>query len=165
MKAEHRHELKTNDLSKALITSGDYMREYGGRVILALVVVVMVVFLINSRIKHGRETALRVKSDLAYAQAQVEQISAFGLDRLGVPSVSVTQIEDVRGTLRRIQDDASDDKILAQAINAEADLNWALANYPEFAPNSPATTRSAYKLEKDRSAYLKDAADLYAMVI
>ena len=165
MKAEHRHELKTNDLSKALITTGDYVREYGGRVALALAVVIMVVVLVNTRVKRGRETAVRVKSDLAYAQAQVDQISAVGVDRLGVPSVSVEQIEIVRDTLRRVQDDASDDKVIAQALVAEADLNWGLANYPEFGAKSPATTRSAYKLQKDRAEYLKEAAELYKQVI
>jgi hypothetical protein len=55
--------------------------------------------------------------------------------------------------------------VVAQALVAEADLNWALANYPEFGANSPATTRPAYKLRKDRAEYLKDAAELYKQVI
>ena len=36
MKSEHRHDLKTNDLAKSLMTFQDYAREYGGRVILGL---------------------------------------------------------------------------------------------------------------------------------
>jgi tetratricopeptide (TPR) repeat protein len=165
MKAEHRHELKTNDLSKALITTGDYIKEYGGRVALALAIVIMVVLLVNTRVKRGRETQARFKSDLAYARSQIDQLETIGLDPLGIPIVPVTRFDDVRATIDTILDDASDKQILAQALLARGDLNWALANYPQLPPNSPATTQPRYKLEKDRNEYLKEAADAYQQVL
>jgi tetratricopeptide (TPR) repeat protein len=165
MKAEHRHELKTNDLSKALLTAGDYFREYGGRVALALAIVIMVTILINTRVKRSRENAARLRSELAFVQSKVDQLNFIPTDFTGVPAVSMTEFEEARAILKRVQDDASDDQLIAQALVAEGHLNWALANYPEISPNSPATTRSSYKLDKDRTAYLKDAADLYEQVI
>jgi tetratricopeptide (TPR) repeat protein len=165
MKAEHRHELKTNDLSKALITTGDYVKEYGGRVALALAIVIMVVVLVNTRIKRGRESQARLKSNLAFAQAQIDQLEMIGLDPLGVPTAPPSRFDEVRADLDTILDDASDKQVLAQALVARGDLNWALANYPQFPPGSPATTRPAYKLEKERSEYLKDAASAYQQVL
>jgi len=165
MKAEHRHELKTNDLSKALITTGDYVKEYGGRAALALAIVIMVVILVNTRVKRGRETQARLKSNLAYAHAQVDRLELTGLDPTGVPTAPLTRFDEVRADLDTILDDASDKQVLAQALIAKGDLNWALANYPQFPPNSPAATQPKYKLEKDRAQYLKDAADAYQQVL
>ena len=150
MKAEHRHELKTNDLSKALLTTGDYVKEYGGRVALALAVVIMVVVFVNTRVKRGRENQARLKSNLAYVQAAIDQLEVARFDPTGVPTAPPARYDDLRVDLETILDDASDKQVLAQALIAKGDLNWALANYPRFPPNSPATTQPKYKLEKDR---------------
>ena len=165
MKAEHRHELKTNDLSKALLTTGDYVKEYGGRVALALAIVIMVVVLVNSRVKRGRENQARLKSNLAYVQAAIDQLEVARFDPTGVPTAAMSRYDDLRADLETILDDASDKQVLAQALIAKGDLNWALANYPQFPPNSPAATQPKYKLEKERAQYLKDAAEAYQQVL
>jgi tetratricopeptide (TPR) repeat protein len=166
MKAEHRHELKTNDLSKALITTGDYVREYGGRVALALAIVILVVVLINTRVKRSRENDAKVRSNLAFAQSQVDQFETVGLDPTsGMPTFTVPQFDEVRSNLNDILSESSDKQVLAQALVAMGDLNWAMANYPDIAPNSAAATRPSYKLEKKKPDYLKEAAENYQQVL
>jgi tetratricopeptide (TPR) repeat protein len=165
MKAEHRHELKTNDLSKALITTGDYVKEYGGRVALAIAIAVLVVLLINTRIKRSRENTAKVHSNLAFAQSQVDQFENVGLDFQGMPTVTMSQFEEVRSTLNDILGESSDKQILAQALVAMGDLNWAMANYPELAPKSAAASKPTYKLDKDKPACLKEAAESYQQVL
>ena len=49
MKSEHRHELKSNDLAKSLLTFQDYVKVYGGRVFLGLAIVVLIIVLIIQR--------------------------------------------------------------------------------------------------------------------
>src|SRR5205814_10266448 len=75
MKAEHRHELKTNDLAKSLLTFQDYVKVYGGRVALGIAIVILLVVLVMQRINSSHTAAERARDDLAYARRQNDRLS------------------------------------------------------------------------------------------
>ena len=131
MKSEHRHELKTNDLAKTIITAGDYVRVYGGRVALGVAIVILVIVLIMQRAARSRQAETLLPSQLAQARTQIERLQQAQLtpnDR------EIT--DDARKAIEGVKENATTDALRAEAFAAEGDLNWAIANYPKL--TSPA---------------------------
>lgn len=164
MKSEQRHDLQTNDLSKALMTFPDYLREYGGRFALGLAIVILAIILINQRVSRSHTEAIRYRDDLAFARTVIERVSNTAVNFQGNTTFDPTNpaIADARRRLRDIQDNASDKAVLAQTLLAQADLAWALGNFPE---PSTASTQPAPKLEKGRPELVADAKADYQKVI
>src|SRR3954466_3349555 len=103
MKAEHRHELKTNDLAKSLITFQDYVKQYGGRVALGIAIVILAFVLINQRMNRNRDRAIKDRPDLAPARSII--------DTLAVAKPPDT--DKVPGMLRDIRDNTSEKPLQA----------------------------------------------------
>ncbi|MDB5323146.1 MAG: hypothetical protein JWN40_4777 [Phycisphaerales bacterium] len=162
MKSEHRHDLKTNDLAKSLLTFQDYAREYGGRVILGLVIVILAIVLIMQRMGNTGATQAKVRDDLAYARNQIDRLNHIRVFDDGRPSVRPAEVDSVRKLLQEIRDKATDKSVLAAATVALGDYSWALANYPDL---PAATTQPSLKPDKDRADLLKDAQSAYQQVI
>lgn len=164
MKSEHRHELQTNDLAKSLMTFPDYVREYGGRVALGLAIVVLAAVLITQRTSRARAEAVRYRDDLAFARTVIDRVSSAAVNFQGNTTYDPANgaIGDVERRLRDIRDNASDKAVVAQALLAQADLAWALGNFPH---PSPASTQPAPKLEKERPEFLNDAKTSYQQLI
>src|SRR4051794_2625127 len=74
MKSEHRHDLKTNDLAKSLLTAQDYVKVYGGRVLLGIAIAILIIVLIVQRSGRPQPKALKLQDDLAYANAQIARL-------------------------------------------------------------------------------------------
>ncbi|HEY7115544.1 MAG TPA: hypothetical protein VH475_03100 [Tepidisphaeraceae bacterium] len=161
MKSEHRHELKTNDLAKSLITFQDYAKEYGGRVALGLAIVILAIVLITQRISRARSDAQRYQDNLAFARSVIDRLNHVQVGFSGQVSVQPGDADPARRILQEIREKASDKHTLADALLAQGDLEWALANYPDLA----AATQPAPKLEKDRGDLLKDAKAAYQRVL
>jgi tetratricopeptide (TPR) repeat protein len=162
MKAEHRHELKTNDLAKTLFSFQDYAREYGPRVALGLAIAVLVVVLIFQRASRSRQMAAKVQNDLSFAREQIDRLSHAQLDFMGNLSVRPADVASVPKLLRDMKDETSDKKLLAEVLVAQGDYAWAMANFP----NLPgATTNPSLRPEKDRGDLLKDAQAAYQAVL
>jgi tetratricopeptide (TPR) repeat protein len=162
MKSEHRHDLKTNDLAKSLFTFQDYAREYGGRVILGLVIVILAIVLIVQRMGNSGATQLKVRDDLAYARNQIDRLNHVRVSDDGRPTVRPAEVDGVRKILQEIRDKASDKNVLAAAAVAMGDYSWALANYPDL---PAAATQPSLKPDKDRADLLKDAQSAYQQVL
>ena len=162
MKAEHRHELKTNDLAKSLITFQDYVKVYGGRVALGAAIVILVIVLIMQRVSNSRREALELRDDLAFARSLIDRLSRAQIDRLGRPTVKPADVEQARSLLLKVRENSSDKTLQAEALVEMGNYNWALANYPE-APG--AATQPSAKLDKDRGAALSDAKAAYQQVL
>jgi len=120
MKSEHRHDLKTNDLAKSLLTFQDYAREYGGRVILGLVIVILAIVLIMQRTGNSGATQAKARDDLAYVRNQIDRLNHVRVFEDGHPSVRPAEVDSVRKLLQEIRDKASDKSVLAAATVAWA---------------------------------------------
>jgi tetratricopeptide (TPR) repeat protein len=164
MKSEHRHELQTNDLSKALMTFPDYAREYGGRIALGLAIVVLAIVLIMQRLNHSHVEAQRQRDELAFARSVIQRLENATVTFQGTTTFDPTSpaVTDAARRLRDIRENASDKAVLAQATLAEGDLAWARANFPDV---SAAATQPVPKPEKDRSELLTDAKNAYQAVL
>src|SRR5438046_1636620 len=104
MKAEHRHELKTNDLAKSLLTFQDYVKVYGGRVALGIAIVILLVVLIMQRINSSHTAAERARDDLAYARSQIDRLSHVFVTMDGRPSVVPAEVENVPTLLQHARE-------------------------------------------------------------
>ena len=162
MKSEHRHELKTNDLAKSLLTFGDYVKEYGGRVALGVAIVILVAVLINNRIASSRKLAQDLKDDLAYCRSQIDRLTNVSVS-FGRLSVVPEQVKDVRGKLNHILDESSDKQVRAEALVARGDYAWGMATFPEL--NIPTSQPSLLKPDGERPELLKEARDAYNTVL
>ena len=164
MKSEHRHELQTNDLAKSLMTFPDYVREYGGRVALGLAIVVLAAVLITQRTTRAtpRLSATATTSP-SPAPSSIASAAPPSTSRAASPSTPPTAPSATSSRrLRDIRDNASDKAVVAQALLAQADLAWALGNFPQ---PSTASTQPAPKLEKERPEFLNDAKTNYQQLI
>ena len=65
MKAERRHELETNDLARKIVQAPDYWKQYGGRIMLAATVVVVVAMLVTFKLRQNRESLATARQSLA----------------------------------------------------------------------------------------------------
>jgi hypothetical protein len=157
MKAEHRHELKTNALAKHLLTFPDYIREYGARFALGLAIGIMVIILIFQRINRSSTQAMEARGDLAYARDKIELLSNAQVDFLGT-GVRPADVSGLPKLLRDIKEKTSDKHILAEVLVAQGDYAWAMANLP---PPSGATTNPSLKPDKEPGEFLKDAQGAY----
>jgi len=162
MKAEHRHELKTNDLAKSLLTFQDYVKVYGGRVFLGLAIVILIIVLIVQRMGKSRDEAIKMQDDLAYVIGQIDRLSRAQVVGEGQVTMRPAEADQVRRILQEIREKGSDKKILAEATVAQGDYCWALANFP----NVPgATTQPSLRPEKPRDDLQKEAKDTYQQVM
>jgi hypothetical protein len=162
MKAEHRHELKTNDLAKSLMTFPDYVRAYGGKAILGLAIIILAVVLIMQRISSSRTQAVQSRDDLAYAINQIQKLTHVSVFPDGRVTVRPAEVDNVRALLQKVRNDASDKSVLAAAAVAQGDYAWAMANYPEL---PAATTQASLRPDRDRSELLKEAQAAYEEVL
>lgn len=162
MKSEHRHELKTNDLAKSLLTFQDYVKEYGGRVALGIVIVILIIILIIQRKNNARLAETAVANNLAYVRSQIDRLTHVSANFIGEVSVTPAQVTDVPKVIADIKDKTSDKKILAEVRVAEGDYAWGLANYPVTAA---AATQPSLRPPKERADLLKDAKAAYQDVL
>jgi hypothetical protein len=168
MKSEHRHELQTNDLSKALMTFPDYLREYGGRAALGLAIVILAIVLVMQRMNHSRVEAQRQRDELAFARSVIQRLENATVTFQGTTTFDPTSpaVADAARRLRDIRDNASDKAVLAEATLAEGDLAWARANFPDVsAAATQPTTEPVAKPEKTPAEFLTDAKNAYQQVV
>ena len=165
MKSERRHELKTNALSQQLEGFPDYWREYGNKVLLA-VILGLLVFM---AVRYYRDKKARDIQEVATAQEAI--LSNMGeLDQLqmmeaaGAPGTIDARRKvssTINDAISTILNTSKDPKILARAYLAQADLDWKLANLPD---PPGATTRPDLKIP-NREGLLGGAAEYYAKVL
>lgn len=162
MKSEHRHELKTNDLAKHLLTFQDYVKEYGGRVALGIVIVILAIILIVQRMNNAKARVAATANNLAYVRSQIDRLSHVQASFTGQVSVSPAEVADVTKVIADIREKTDDKRILAEVRVAEGDYAWALASYPLF---PAATTQASLRPPKARGELVKDAKAAYQDVL
>lgn len=164
MKAQRRHELKTNTLARQLETLPEVGRQHGTKILLGVAGVLLVVLLIRQRIASSREQAELAAYSLNHARALIGQLET-SYERVTRPEQMVAVAQQVaRGgeeAVAQVLERSDDPRLLAEARLARGDLNWQLANLPE-APG--ATTRPDLQLPRSNEQLLQSAADSYQAV-
>ena len=170
MKAQRRHELKTNALARGLEGLPDYWREYGNRVLL-FIIACLVVFLAVRYWRDKRDREARLVADsLQSAQTALGELDRLPMrygaamqgqsDALAKQRESIVQTAD--GAINSVINDAKDPKMLANGYLAKAELNWRLANLPDI---PGAQTRPSLRLQKSPDELLNAARSAYQQVL
>lgn len=166
MKSERRHELKTNELAKGLERLPELGKQYGGRILLAVVVIAVVVVLIRHRINTQRTALDIARQNLAGAYSVLAELrepdplmmrdmEGFALRRKLATQNAQLAIDAVLGGTR-------DKALLASALVARGDLNWLIATLP---PLPVATTQPALQMDLAPDEAISQAKDSYEEVL
>lgn len=163
MKAEHRHELKTNDLAKSLITVGDYFRVYGGRVALGIAIVILVIVLIKNRTSANRAERVAQANRMAEAREKVKRLTNIqALIMTG--RVNPAEFKEIAGDIDKIKEKASDKPMRAEVLALEGDYYWAMANFPDIGKFA-GDQKVVMPTEAERREYLKQSQQAYQQVV
>jgi tetratricopeptide (TPR) repeat protein len=162
MKAQRRHELKTNTLAQQLERLPFTLREHGGKILLAVIAVLLIIVLVNFRARATREGDLTAAQDLSGARSLIGELSGMSMSRVRPDDVA-SQVSESLDSVMRMADDAN---LKAEALIARGDLNWTLANLNDLSADNPSTTQpSSEGEETSRAERLEAAADAYQRVL
>jgi hypothetical protein len=174
MKAERRHELKTNSLARGIEHLPEASRQHGTKVMVGVLLALLVVFFIRQRIVSGRAREASAAQALnaargAIAEAdEVVNLAMFNPFMQGMLSpqnlATMRQQIATRGEegVRSVLETADDPRLIAEAKLARGDLNWKLANFPDL---PGAATQPALQFPRSRKDLLQSALQSYQEVL
>jgi hypothetical protein len=174
MKAERRHELKTNSLARGIEHLPDASRQYGTKVMVALLLALLVVFFIRQRITSGRAREASAAQALNAARGaigevdEVVNLAMFNPFMQGMLSpANLAQLRQQVATrgeegVRSVLETADDPRLIAEAKLARGDLNWKLANFPDL---PGAATQPALQFPRSKKDLLETALQSYQEVL
>lgn len=163
MKAERRHQLKTNALDRVLTAPSDTSRKYAGMLLLVVLVAGAAYLLVRYRISATREAEQATRENLTAARMTISQLGQ--LDLFPLPASEKSEYrtrwaDEARRLIDQVMQSADDPALLAEALLAKGDLNWALAQLNEPAE---AATRPSLRFESP-AALLSEAEAAYEQV-
>jgi tetratricopeptide (TPR) repeat protein len=173
MKAERRHDLKTNALARGVEGMPDYWREYGSRILLVILVAAIVFLLVRYwNDKKARDAAMLIDA-METATSSVRQLGMLPLEiQAGGSAAEVAEnrqkvVQQAEQAINTVLNFSKDAKTLANAYLARGDLNWELANFPELPgadtlpSNLQLSNRDAF-VEQARASYQKVLEPTYS---
>jgi hypothetical protein len=131
MKAERRHDLKTNALAAKLFTLPDAWRKFVKRLITGLLLVVAAIVGGFAWHSYTVEKKQRLIEDLASAYDRIDELQGFPNSRFN------SNCAEVENALTEIDNESSDPKLRAQALVARGDLYSTLARSYWLRDNQP----------------------------
>jgi hypothetical protein len=164
MKSERRHELKQNTLARGLETLPDVSRRHGTKVLVGIAVALLIALLVRNRIANSRDQAEQAAYSLNAGRDLIQRLEEASERVPATQLVTIAQ-EISRGvdqSVTQVLDATDDPRMIAEARLVQGDLNWHLANLPDF---PGAATRPALALPKPDEQYLNAAADAYRAVL
>lgn len=174
MKAERRHELKTNALARGLEGLPQYAQLYGNRALLVVIAILALILIVRYRMESNRQATARAREEVEIARREVDRLRDVEFWRLGSPE----NVADFRNEAAQKANDAikqaqalSDDPaIRAQAYLVQGDLDWRLANFPELPgattrPDQLGLPRLGSPSAMTRDDYLKQSESAYGEVL
>jgi hypothetical protein len=166
MKAERRHELKTNALARWIEEFPAFVKQHANRLMLGLILILLVILALQYRARVNAESMATAEKDLAEARLDVDQL------RSGQLSVATTQdAAGRRTTLTDLADKALSDVLLSmqgdpsmqsRAQLTRGDLYLTLSMFPDL---PGADTQPALALPRSREEYRKLAEEAYQKVL
>ena len=160
MKAERRHELKTNTLAHGLEGLPEFGRRYGTKILLGIVAVLTIVVFVRYQARASREAKEQATDTYAAAVAGIGNLQ--NLVNLSDGRAAAEQRKKVQTeatqAIQQVLDQSKDEALRADALLARGDLNWLLATLPEVRgadtqPTLKLEERDEDLLEKARAAY------------
>ena len=166
MKAERRHELKTNTLDQGIRNLPEISREHGTKILVVVLAVLLVIFIVRQRVISNRESAARAAQGLDQARALINQLDeavdmGMGASPTALAGVRKRVYDGATDALQIVLESADDPRLLAEARLAQGDLNWKLANFPDL---PGAQTQPVLQFPRNRQDLLKAAQDSYQNV-
>src|SRR5688572_17629525 len=76
MKAERRHALAENELAKVIKGAPSFWQQSGGKFLLGLIVVLLIIILIQYRVRSNREGLAQASEQLTLARGFIDQLQA-----------------------------------------------------------------------------------------
>jgi len=170
MKAERRHDLKTNTLARRLETLPNAGKLYGTRILVGAILVVLVFLLVRFRMNTAAERDKQAADSLATARLQIDQLAhyqptPFSLDDSSAMAQQRQYAADeARRTIQQVLDDAGakQTQLRAEALVARGDLYWTLAHLNDL---PGATTQPSLQVQPPASEALKQSEDAYNDVL
>ena len=117
MKAQRRHDLKTNTLATTLVTLPSIWRKIAGRVILIGTLTLLAALFAFRLWTNSRDAKIRMRDEVETAREDIEKI------RYGQFADVQDAYEKKAGGLADVIDNSKDPKLLAQAWIEKGDLN------------------------------------------
>ena len=162
MKAERRHELKTNTLARGLENLPEVSRQHGTKILAGVLVVLLAVFVIRQRIVSGRERSAMAAYSLNSARGAIAQLDEAVDMGFTSPQGLATLRQRVatagEESIRSVLETADDPRLLAEAKLARGDLNWRLANFPDL---PGAATQPTLQFPRSKKDLLSTAEQAY----
>jgi hypothetical protein len=174
MKAERRHELKTNSLADTLRDLPELARQWGSTVLLVGVVVALAILLLRVRANNAAARRIVNAQSIESAHEQIFRLQKLytELGQITDPEPALMQefkaardeyVNNALSELQSVQrDSGADDVTLAAEQETEGDLYLTLAQAPDL-PGSDQD--SSLKLSRSSDSYLKDAASCYQQIL
>jgi hypothetical protein len=173
MKAERRHELKRNWLAGALVDLPGFLREYGSRILLAVLFVALVIVLVyqytTGRVvqdERSREALTSARESVDRVRQMVDQLAQMPF--LVVPSDAIAKFRDehINDAQKAIQValQANDSSVKADAEVVSGDLDYLRAAIPPLPGSDTRPSLNNYG-DRGREDLLRSAEDAYTRVI
>lgn len=158
MKAQRRHELKTNTLAQQLERLPFTLREHGGKVLFGVVAILLIIVVLNYRSHATRESLQTANEHLSTARQLIDELQNVTTWRMPPAEIA----SQVRDSLDGIAQASDDPQVQAETLVARGDLNWTLANLPDL---PGASTQPTLRIEQSKPDLLAAAADAYQRVL
>jgi hypothetical protein len=168
MKAERRHDLKTNSLIWSLQQIPETARKYQSQITLVIVLIALAVILVRYRMNAAQQRLSDAQASLSIASEDLQRMEWMapspGIDELIVMkereeaySEGLQKVDEV---LQKAPD--REEAMKAQALIIKGDFNFNMANFPELAG---AATQPALQPPESLDSLLSNAFDAYTQVL
>jgi hypothetical protein len=160
MKAQRRHELKTNTLAEAMAHLPDTRLRSAVSMALTILGAAAVGLLIRFRLNAGQERILRAQDNLAVVQEEISEIRQLQT-QMADPSQPGELFIDITSRLDAVLTDAGGDQPLlaAEALLARGDADWQMAGV------ASSTTQPSQNPQQSPESLLASAEAAYRQVI
>jgi hypothetical protein len=143
----------------------DYFQKHGNKILLAITVVLLLVFLIRFRLNAARQATEQAAANLAVARQSLSQLQSADSFRMlpeQIANVRRSAYDGIEEAVNAALRDSDDSKVRAAALLLRGDANWTLANASEL---PGATTQPSLALPLPAADYLKTAEDAYNTIV
>jgi hypothetical protein len=168
MKAQRRHELKTNSLEKLLFDLPEIGKKYASQIVMGLILVALIAFWIVHRMNATTDRLTTARENLSEAELTLRNMkilmaAAPGREAEVAQRRQEYYSEGIRHANDAIEAAGDSDPILkSEALIAKGDLNFALANLPDL---QGAATQPSLQLQTPRTDLLSAAEASYESVL
>lgn len=182
MKAERRHELQENSLIRSVRNFPEFWRDYGSKILLGLILVLLAILLIRMWINKKEDSRRQMSEDLTAARASLEELRSTNEvappQRPGMPpdpeamqNMKPEQVADhrkrvwsrVESAANNVLQNSSDAAQLAEAKLLRADLNYHFGLLAELGVGNGANKERG--IDSPPKEYFDRAAQNYQEVI